>query len=139
MKKYSLLLTPILFCWFCSCHKNDGTLSSTAQKAMLIGKWNLQQEHFVQYIDRVKQTDTTLNASSSSISNFQFNKDASFLSAAFSESSTPGSLSGGLQVAVDTVRGTYSLSASTFNLSSPVAGFISSVPGGNTGLAPIIL
>jgi hypothetical protein len=138
MRKIYYLLLPVLLCGLAACHKGNGTMGTTTQKAMLLGKWNLQQQHTVLYVDGVKQSDTTLTASAANISNVQFDANGSFASAAVAVFGQTGNLSGGLQTAVDSVKGTYSISASSFELSAPVAGFISSGASFSTGPVPVM-
>lgn len=86
---------------------------------MLIGKWNLQQQKVLQYIDGVKKVDTTYLTAPNNVSNLQFNTDNTYTSNSFfhiADGLGPYSSSG-------TAGGTYSYSATLFTMSGGIAGF----------------
>lgn len=118
----AVLLTLGLF----SCQKDNGTGSSHLPNDaanLILGKWTLQQEHVVQYINGVKHIDTVLNAAFNSYATVQFNTGGSFNSASFYSIANIGTLStGGITVA-DSTEGTYSIAGQIFSTSAPIAGF----------------
>ena len=131
MRRTCILLILLSVAGFISACQNDGKgVTPTLNTTLLTGKWNLQQQKMVQYLDGVKKIDSTFTASSQSAAHLQFNKDGSFNSAGFTITgiATTGSLGGGItSVARDSTYGTYSLASSALKLSEHIAG-ISSGP-----------
>ena len=129
MKKiYLVLFLFLLICFIASCSKGGKGGGTPVQPSLLVGKWNLQQQKTVVYVDGVKQTDTTLLASINNVGYAQFNKDNSFVSASMSRSNLTGGNVPGGAVAVDSTSGTYHVVSATLTLSAPLAGL-----GGGTG------
>jgi len=66
----------VLFCLLClvfSCKKES------SPQALIIGKWKLQQSHYVEYENGTKLSDTSYSTNSAYSTTFdQFNKDGSF-------------------------------------------------------------
>jgi len=139
MKK--LYFVPVLLCMLCfyACKKDN-----TAPQATIVGKWNMQKQNLALYIDGVKTSDSTLSASDKAYSYVQFNKAGSFIAISVYDSNGIGNTSSlPALVAVDTVRGTYSLKGSAFNLSAAVLGgfsvpYITDGSSSGTGSLPVI-
>jgi len=105
---------------------------------MLIGKWNLQKQNTVVYVDGTKQSETDRSASDKNISFIQFENDSKFTAISYYNSGGIGSLSLGNVIEVDTVHGTFSFSGSVFKLSTPaLAGFTDGVVAGSSGPPPV--
>ncbi len=78
MNKISyIFIVCFLACGLSACHPGSGSNVTPTPSALIVGKWNLQQEKFVQYVNGVAKADITELASSNSIANLQFNKDGS--------------------------------------------------------------
>src|ERR1700754_1952267 len=75
MRKLYVLTAAVLVvtCLF-ACNKENNPA------ATITGKWNLQQQNSVQYVDGVKTIDTILLASSNNASNINFSKDGTYTS-----------------------------------------------------------
>jgi hypothetical protein len=118
MKRIAYLsLALIIMITFGACHK-----SSTAPSVQLTiaGKWNLQKQTYVQYVNDVKQVDTVCLASDTTAANVQFNADKSFKSIGIYLSKNPNNPSN----AETEVTGTYTASNSAVTVSNTMAGFL---------------
>ncbi|MDB5145314.1 MAG: hypothetical protein JWQ66_4027 [Mucilaginibacter sp.] len=120
MKKiYFLLFSLFLICCISACQKN-GSGVTPVQSNPIVGKWNLQQQKYTQYVDGVKQPDMTFTTSNNDIAYAKFDNNGNYVSVTQSIlSSAPV-----LEVAKDTLSGTYSLLNNTFTLSG---GYLSSL------------
>ena len=132
MNKLSYIFILLLVvCGLAACHPGSGNNITPTPSALIVGKWNLQQQKTVQYVNGVMKVDTTYLASSNSIANLQFNKDGSYHSASHfvSEIGSPiaNPLNGGITytAAQDSTAGTYSIKNTSLNFSALVAGFAS--------------
>ena len=124
-RTYTSVVLALLMCSLFACQKG-GTSNSGIQSAPIVGKWNLQQQKIVQYIDGVKQVDTSVMASSTNFGHLKFNNDGTFNSASFSISITGiGGLGSGNSnmTSQDSTYGTYTyVKGSIFDISAPIAG-----------------
>jgi hypothetical protein len=107
----------IVLLGFSACGNKDN--STPNYQTMIVGKWNLQREVYVQYINNAKQVDTTCIAADTVYSNVQFNADKTFksLSIRFSKSlnlSSPDDETN--------TSGTYTVSGTSFTLSESIGG-----------------
>ncbi|HVV55695.1 MAG TPA: hypothetical protein VHC47_10240 [Mucilaginibacter sp.] len=111
---------------FWACRK-DGKYTPIPKgaQALLVGKWTLQSEQVIQYIDGVQTIDTNYSASPNSYAAIQFNQNGTFSSTSFymMTGGAEGGLSQNNVVSVDTTRGTFAVAGSSFNLSAPISGF----------------
>ena len=137
--KFSLIF-PIavlmLFCLF-SCNKgsNPGPYNHLPNDAasLILGKWNLQKESLVQYVDGVKKIDTTFNTSSNNIAAVEFNKNDTYSS---ESAYISNSLSSGASNMETT--GTYSIVGQVFIVNGAIAGFDTSLSFLNFSEVPVI-
>jgi hypothetical protein len=107
---------------------------------MIVGKWTMQKQIITQYVDGVKQSDSTLTVSNKVMSYVQFDKNGSFTSASQYNSEGIGSTSLSAVIGVDSISGTYSFSGTVFNLSAAALGGLSAptVIGVSSGSIPVI-
>lgn len=141
MERFKLLTLLTFFSLALFSCKKESPASVIGQPAenLLIGKWNLQQERFAQYIDGATHVDTTYNASLYNIASVQFNKDGTFVSASsYSNGATdPGTFTTG-----NVSSGRYTFDNNTFGLSNSISGLRNGVAffGGTIigGSAPVI-
>jgi hypothetical protein len=129
-----LFISLVLF----SCKPDKSNVIPASQQ--LLGKWTLQQQQYKQYVDGIKQKDTTLNASEYSRAYLEFKSNGTFNSAGFYSAGNTGNLGSGIIAASDSTNGTFSFSGSAFTLSAPIAGFASdmAVVGYSSGSIPVI-
>ena len=129
MHKLCFLFAVILMlCILPACKKSDNSAISNSAK-LITGKWSLQQQKTVQYIDGVMKTDTIFSATGSSVAYLQFNSNGTYNSVShyIAQSGPPFTLGNGTVVAAnDTTFGTYNITNTDLKLSSFIAGFISS-------------
>ena len=118
-RKSPFLFVPLFLIWcLFACKKEN----NNPQWNLIQGKWVLQRQEAVTYINGIEQTDFITNASADSTSTIQFNNDGSFVSAnltKFYSTGNPYPL-----VGTDTTKGNYSFSRNTFNLSKPGLAFL---------------
>jgi hypothetical protein len=107
---FSLFLIVLL--GFSACSNKDNTAAN--RQAMLVGKWTLQKQNYVQYANTVKLVDTTCLASDTSYASTQFNADKTFKSASIV-------ILDGMAIEEGGTSGTYTISASSFTLSQGMA------------------
>jgi len=140
-KVYFLVIFAFTLCTLFSCQKdNNGSTIITPAK-LIVGKWNLQQQKTLIYINGVMQTDTSFSASVESVGHLQFNADGTFNSASYTTQPLGiGSLSGGTSniVSRDSTNGVYSISNSALTLNAPVAGFGNSFYAGSVTTVPVL-
>jgi hypothetical protein len=118
MKRIAYLsLALITIVAFNACHKNSTTPN---MQATIVGKWILQKQTYVQYVNDVKQVDTVCLASDTTAANIQFNADKSFKSIGIYLSKNPNNPSN----AETEVTGTYTASNSALTVSNTMAGII---------------
>jgi hypothetical protein len=122
MKKLYFLLIPVILSCMFSCTKNNNPGDGNTQQAMIVGKWTMQKQIITQYVDGVKQSDSTLTVSNKVISYVQFDKNGSFTSASQYNSEGIGSTSLSAVIGVDSISGNYSFSGTVFNLSAAALG-----------------
>ena len=118
MKRIAFLsLALIAIFSFSACHKNS---TGPNVQATIVGKWNLQKQTYVQYVNDVKQVDTVCLRSDTLTAYVQFNTDKSFKSegVSFSKNSlnAPNMES--------EVTGTYTASNSALTVSNTMAGIV---------------
>ncbi|MGZ3813259.1 MAG: hypothetical protein ACXVJN_16040 [Mucilaginibacter sp.] len=121
-----LFVLFLLFCSLSACQKNGSGVNPNSQPGLLLGKWSLQQQKSVIYLNGVKQTDTTYLASSLNYGHLQFNSNGTFTSSSYAFSTAAGgNLGSGVVNAVsqDSTHGTYSLVSSNLNMTTAIAGF----------------
>ncbi|MDB5133742.1 MAG: hypothetical protein JWP37_345, partial [Mucilaginibacter sp.] len=124
---YYLFVCALLICGLFACQKdNDNSSPNIIGNAslLIVGKWNLQQEKYTVYVDSVKQTDTTVNASAGDVSYTDFNRNGSYVSVSHYFSSNNFFT----VESQDSLSGTYSIAGSTFKLSSYLGGLNVSPP-----------
>jgi hypothetical protein len=142
-KLYYILIVCLLACGLSACQRGSGNSVAPNASALIVGKWNLQQEKFVQYVDGIVNSDITELRSSNSIANLQFNKDGSYHSASHLvvQGGPADPLNGGVNrtAAEDSTYGTYGITNTSLNLSALVAGFIIDSPAsfGTTTTIPV--
>jgi hypothetical protein len=120
-----LVLLSATTCVFSCKNGNEVNISQSSAK-LIVGKWTLQQQHFVQYIGAAKYMDTTYTASQNSFSQIQFNSDGTFASASkYISNNNNTSLNGnsGATNLESNSGGTYSFTGTDFSISAPIAGF----------------
>ena len=107
-----------------SCSKAGKTIDfAQSSQQLIVGKWSLQHEKVVQYINGNVHQDTTYNSSPGNISRLQFNKDGSFSSISlYASGPFTGSLSSGAITTADSTAGVFSFAGANFNVSAPIAG-----------------
>ncbi|MDB5134357.1 MAG: hypothetical protein JWP37_960, partial [Mucilaginibacter sp.] len=127
----------LLICVLFACQKDNGNSSPNIignASLLIVGKWNLQKEKYTVYVDSVKQTDTTVNASAGDVSYADFNRNGSYVSISHyfiaNNFYTVAS--------EDSLSGTYSIAGSTFKLSSYLGGLNVSPPGGSLSTTTVI-
>src|SRR5581483_4033302 len=96
MNRKSLITLSLAACLGLFSCKKDGAASNQSSQRLIVGKWTLQQQQFVQYVDGVKKVDTILNATPNSIASIQFNNDGTFNSSSAYSSGDLGNLNAGL-------------------------------------------
>jgi hypothetical protein len=119
MTRRHFLLFSIAIACFCSCGKDN-----TSPQYSIVGKWNLQQQHVVMYLDKVKITDTILAASSTTYATAQFNQDGTFNSMAVYRPDNTSLLQNPGPSSANTT-GSYSYSGGVFTLVPGLAGWFS--------------
>jgi hypothetical protein len=118
MKRFVYLsLVLITLFSFSACHKNS---TSPNVQAMIVGKWNLKKQNYVQYANDVKQVDTICIAADTLSAYVQFNADKSFKSEGIFFSTNPHNI---FDSQVD-VTGSYTVSNSAFTVSKTMAGLM---------------
>ncbi|MBS1525195.1 MAG: hypothetical protein JST19_06075 [Bacteroidetes bacterium] len=139
---YRLSFAVFAACGFMAC-KSSGNYLPVPNNAqnLIVGRWTLQKQEFVQYADGVEKVDTVLNATQFSLASIQFNNDGTFSSSSMYASGNSGNLSGGVINASDDSHGTYAFAGSVFSISAPIAGFSmggNSLVFGSGGSVPVI-
>lgn len=127
MRNIRFILTSLIIAGcFWACRK-DGKYTPVPKGAqsLLVGKWTLQTEQVVQYIDGVKTIDTIYDTSPNSYAAIQFNQNGTFSSTSFYMivGGTEGGLNQNNVVSVDTTKGTFAIAGTSFSLSAPISGF----------------
>jgi hypothetical protein len=112
-----LSLALITMIAFGACHKNSTT--PTVQ-AKIVGKWTLQKQSYVQYLNDVKQVDTVCLASDTTAANVQFNTDKTYKSAGVYVSKNLNNPAN----AETAVTGTYTATNSAVTVSNTMAGLL---------------
>src|SRR6202000_572666 len=126
-KLYYAFIACLLACGLSACQHSSGNNVTPNPSALIVGKWNLQQQKTVQYINGEVKTDTIFSATVSSVANLQFNSNGTYHSAShyISQAGPPFTLGNGTVVAAnDSTFGTYNIANTELKLSSIVAGFI---------------
>lgn len=128
-KLYYILIICLLVFGLFACQHGSGNSVAPDASALIVGKWNLQQEKTVQYVNGVMKTDTTYLTSPTNVANLQFNMSGTYHSASHyvSEIGSPiaNPLNGGVTytTAQDSTFGTYSIKNASLNFSALVTGF----------------
>ena len=108
-----------------SCGK-DGKASTFSQSSaqLIAGKWSLQQEKVVQYVDGVVRIDTTYNTASNNVATVQFNKNGTFSSMSlYSSNESYANLNPSNAVTTaDSTSGVFNFAGTKFSVSAPLAG-----------------
>jgi hypothetical protein len=142
-KLYYILIICFLIGGLSACQHGSGNSVAPDPSALIVGKWNLQQEKFVQYVNGVTKADITELASSNSMANLEFSKDGSYHSAShlIVQGGPADPLSGGINytAAEDSTYGTYTVANTSLNLSALITGFIIYSPAsfGTTTTIPV--
>jgi hypothetical protein len=119
---FSLIVCASVFLFSCGKEGKSTGLSQSSQQ-LIVGRWSLQQQKVVQYIDGVVQTDTTYNTAPNNIARVQFNKDGTFSSISlYSSPEMNGGLSAGGVTTADSTSGVFNFAGTKFNVSAPLAG-----------------
>ncbi|MBS1500817.1 MAG: hypothetical protein JST32_02060 [Bacteroidetes bacterium] len=139
---YRLLLLVFIACGWTACKSNGNYLPvPNDAKSLIVGKWILQQQKFVQYVDGVKKADTILNATPFSLAFVRFNSDGTFSSSSIYSSGNSAGLGGGITNVSDDSNGTYAFSGAVFSVSAPIAGFgngSNTLVLGTSGSIPVV-
>ena len=136
---YFLAASILLFISFFSCKKDNGKpYIPVSSQNLIVGKWVLQSEHSVEYIDGVKKIDTIMTASQNSYADLQFNSNGTFTASGMYAISGGGSLSSGASVGSYSATGTYSFAGSNFSFEGSLLGFESGAVFGTTTAVPVI-
>jgi len=127
LKLYYLFIAGLLLCGFSACKKggSGNSISPNAAK-LILGKWNLQQQKSVIYVNGAVKIDTTYLTSFTNVSRAQFNKDNTFNSVGlWTTVITDGNLNNGnsASMGMDSTSGTYSIVNSSLNINVGLAGF----------------
>ncbi|WP_426671258.1 hypothetical protein ACPPVU_08485 [Mucilaginibacter sp. McL0603] len=116
MNKLSyLFMICMLVSVLTACQKGDSN-SISSDAALIVGKWNLQQQKTVQYVNDVRRSDTTIITTADINSNVQFEKNGKFINVSFRGYNDVGSGSSGAGER-DSTFGTYSVANSSLILS----------------------
>lgn len=137
MKRAQLLLLGFLSVLVITACSKGGTNKPSNQAQLLIGKWNLQQQKLVLYVDNIKQKDTVYLASVNQAGVIRFNNDGTYNSACYFNG-LPNNGTGSLNTysAQDSTYGTYKINTSNLDFDNGIAGFdgftfyTSTTPGG---------
>ena len=131
-KLHYLFLLCLVLSALTACKKggNGNSISPNAW-SLILGKWNLQQQKTVIYVNGAVQTDTTWLASFTDVSRAQFNRDNTFNSvgiwrAYLTGGNNLGSGTGSV-MGQDSTSGTYSIVNSSLNINVALAGFANMV------------
>src|ERR1700759_5606128 len=118
MKRLTYLSVVVISLFsFSACHKNS---SSPSLQSQIAGKWNLQKQAYVQYVNDVKQVDTVCTAADTLTAYVQFNADKSYKSEGIFFSTYPNH-----SFSEETsVTGIYTVSNSTLTVSNTMAGLM---------------
>ena len=126
-KLYYLFLISLILSALTACQKGgNGNSISPNASSLILGKWNLQQQKTVIYVNGAVKTDTTYSASFTEVSHARFNKDNTFNSVGLWRTViTDGTLSSGnaAVMGMDSTSGTYSIANSSLNINVAIAGF----------------
>ncbi len=79
-KTYHILIAASLVFGLASCKKDGQKSSSIGNRSMLIGKWTLNKQKSVQYIDGIMQTDTLYLPADTNYSQVQFSDNNKYTS-----------------------------------------------------------
>lgn len=118
----------LLLCGLAACNSNKAIGITPSSSSLILGKWNLEQQKTLQYVNGVVQIDTTFTASVSVNARAQFNADGTYNSASHYVAQTGPPLTfgnGSIAAANDSTFGTYNIADTQLKLSSIVTGFIS--------------
>ena len=119
MNRIKLLPALALFALiFSGCH--NGPIPSPSVQSMIVGKWTLQKQSFVQYQNSVKQIDTTCTAADTLTAYAQFNADRSFTSQSHLFSKN---LNLNAPIEEGTSTGIYTVQSDQLTVSQTLAGF----------------
>lgn len=114
-----------------SCGKdNKAERLSQLQMKLIVGKWALQQEKFVQYVDAIERQNVTMNTSSNNVAAVQFNNDGTFASTSAYTSDPSTALGAGLTSESAATHGTYSFNNNVFHMSAP---YVTGLAAGTAG------
>lgn len=121
---FALVLVAYVACFFsCGAQKSD-------PQSPIVGKWSLQQEHVVVYLDNVNTIDTVLIANGPTQASVQFNGNGNYTSSSFYSAGT--NLYSKIPPSSANVTGTYTYSASAFTVKPGLAGWFGVVTGSST-------
>lgn len=121
------VVATLILC-FSACGKNNGPGNTNApdstkiKQTLIAGKWNMQKQTYVKYVNGTMQTDTTCLASDSLVSYVQFNADSGTFKSGSTQTIGVGNLSLNGTIESITVGGLYSFTSTAFNLTPTVAG-----------------
>jgi len=134
MRKFYILLLviPAAICMV-SCGKDAAP--GEAQVNLIVGKWTLGQEQYVQYIDAIERQNITMSASVNNIATVQFNKDGTFASASTYTSDPSANPGAGPTSGSATTHGTYSFGDNSFHMSAPYVTGLADGTAGSYGFA----
>lgn len=127
-KFYFLFLAISVPICIASCGKNASP--GPSQTNLIVGKWTLQQEKYVQFIDAIERQNVTINTSANNVATVQFNKDGIFASASAYTSDPSTNLGAGPTSESATTHGTYSFSNNSFQMSAP---YVTGLADGTAG------
>src|ERR1700744_2595420 len=77
MKKFYPTLISVLILFIFSC---GGKEANKTQQELIVGKWNMQKQNIVVYIDDLKKAESALTASDTTKASVEFTKDGKYIS-----------------------------------------------------------
>lgn len=126
-KLYYLFLVCLILCGLTACQGGKGNNVIPNASTLILGKWNLQQQKTVIYVNGAVKTDTSYSASFTEESHAQFNRDNTFNSVGLWRAYITGGnnlgAGSGSVMGVDSTSGTYSITNSSLNINAAIAGF----------------
>ncbi|MFI5162942.1 MAG: hypothetical protein ACHQHN_16795 [Sphingobacteriales bacterium] len=121
---YSLSVLSLICLTLFSCQKESKkAVVPPSSEQLIVGKWVLQTEHSVQYVDGVKKLDTVYNASANSYVVMQFKSNDTVTTAGVYASGDPGNLNAGISVENFSGESVYKFVNNVFSMTGPVSGF----------------
>ncbi len=118
MKRLYFLFIPAILTLLAACGGKNNSPVPNNNAIMLVGKWSLQTQKIVQYINGQQQPPISLAASNKNAAYAQFNQDGTYTSVSLYNSDGIGSTQLSAVYGEQTLGGNYSFSGSAFSLST---------------------